>query len=128
MQQSSTLFNSVLKGIFFIHLVFTSWGLQSDWAPTSYFFYNLLFMMVLLWGLHQQESEQPIVIAFYFDIVCFVLDIVNVGVFFPSRSGISPTSKCFIIHNILFQFHCLKDQRLDVSVLEWLSSICCYVL
>ncbi|XP_046440665.1 type-1 angiotensin II receptor-associated protein-like isoform X3 [Daphnia pulex] len=87
MQQSSTLLNSALKAIFFIHLVFTTWGLQSDWAPTSYFFYNLLFLMVLLWGLHQQESVQPIVMAFYFDIICFILDIVNVGVFFPSRSG-----------------------------------------
>lgn len=92
--------------VFFTHLVFTSWGLQSDWAPTSYFFYNLLFLLVLLWGLHQQDSDQPIAMvrfgfldksivwtdtavkAFYFDIVCCVLDIVNVGVFFPSRSGI----------------------------------------
>lgn len=49
-----------MQVIFFIHLVFTSWGLQSDWAPTSYFFYNLIFLLVLLWSVHQQESAHAV--------------------------------------------------------------------
>jgi len=60
----------MFQAVFFIHLVFTSWGLQSDWAPTSYFFYNLIFLMVLLWGVHQEESDQAIVIVNRFLLFC----------------------------------------------------------
>ena len=46
--------------VFFVHLVFPTWAMQSEWTPPSYFFYNLVFLMVLLWGMHQQDSDNAI--------------------------------------------------------------------
>jgi len=57
---SPAAMNTALKAIFFVHFVFITWALQSTWAPTSYFFYNTVFIITLIWGLHQHHSEEAI--------------------------------------------------------------------
>lgn len=47
--------------------------------------------------------------AFYFDIICFILDIVNVGVFFPSRSGIYRNTRPYRILKDILRLACKRS-------------------
>ena len=52
-----------IQALFFVHLVFPTWSLQYNWAPSSYFFYNLIFLVVLVWTMHQTESVQAVIVV-----------------------------------------------------------------
>lgn len=38
-------------------------GIQGHWSPDSYFFYNLVFILTIIWGIHSKEKEEPIQIV-----------------------------------------------------------------
>lgn len=38
-------------------------GIQGYWSPDSYLFYNALFILTLLWGIHSKESDEPLQIV-----------------------------------------------------------------
>lgn len=46
-----------------------------------------MFLLILLWGLHEKESEEPITIAFWMNMICIFLDVISIGVHFPTSSG-----------------------------------------
>jgi len=78
-----------------------------------------MFLLILLWGLHEKESEEPITIAFWMNMICIFLDVISIGVHFPTSSA--STSKRFsagmAIVNLLlrpissfFLYHILQDR------------------
>ncbi|XP_054265960.1 type-1 angiotensin II receptor-associated protein isoform X1 [Macrosteles quadrilineatus] len=73
-----------LKIIFGVHFILITWGIQGHWSPDSYFFYNLVFILTLLWGIHCKDKAEPIQIAMVIDGVSVLLDIFAVGMNTPS--------------------------------------------
>lgn len=64
-----------LKGAFFIHFVFITAALGSFWTPSSYQFYNVIFLITILWSIHSKESEEPVGLACNVNLICLVWDI-----------------------------------------------------
>jgi len=75
------LSDAPLKSIFFTHFILTIWAMQGLWLPISYFYYNLVFMCILLWGIHLKDSEEPIQLAMIVNVVSVLLDIISVFIF-----------------------------------------------
>ncbi|XP_064459524.1 type-1 angiotensin II receptor-associated protein-like [Ornithodoros turicata] len=75
--------NLVLKVIFFLHLFLTVWPLIEFWSPYAYMYYNLLFLLMLLWGIHLKESEEPIFMALVINFGAILLDIIILALRFP---------------------------------------------
>ncbi|XP_073992146.1 type-1 angiotensin II receptor-associated protein [Rhodnius prolixus] len=95
--------NVSLKGAFYGHLIFLSWALITNWSPSAYFFYNILFLILLLWGIAAKGNVEPLEMAQIVNIISLVLDIFVVSIFFP-RSGIGvKMSACMAIINILIR-------------------------
>ncbi|KAI5755387.1 hypothetical protein M8J77_016403 [Diaphorina citri] len=68
--------NISLKGIFTIHLVFTTWVLRCVWLfSSSYLVYNLMFLITLLWSIHTKDSEEPVHMAIHTNVISIFLDI-----------------------------------------------------
>ncbi|GAB6019312.1 hypothetical protein CHUAL_000907 [Chamberlinius hualienensis] len=79
-----------LKIVFFIHLVLTTWASQAIWSPVSYIYYNAFFLLAVLWGIHQKESDEPVFMAFVLDVASILIDIIIISVVMTDRmSGVS---------------------------------------
>lgn len=76
-----------LKCVFFTHFLLTIWGSESGWLPVTYIYYNLVFLATLLWGIHSRESEEPIFMSLAINLLAFVLDIIEISVYWPDHSG-----------------------------------------
>ncbi|KAG8227312.1 hypothetical protein J437_LFUL004860 [Ladona fulva] len=76
--------NTHIKAISLIHFVLITWGAQGSWCPSSYLFYNILFMIALFWGIHQKETSEPVQIAFVIDVISIFFDVVLLASFFPT--------------------------------------------
>ncbi|XP_076032923.1 type-1 angiotensin II receptor-associated protein-like isoform X2 [Oratosquilla oratoria] len=70
--------------IFFVHLTLSVWAGQALWMPTSYLFYNFVFLMTLLWCLHHKDSEEPPFMALCVNLICIILDVVSLAIFWPT--------------------------------------------
>lgn len=75
--------NPQLKAIFFLHLFLSVWPLEEYWAPSAYLYYNLAFLLMLLWGIHHKESEEPVFMALVTNLGSILLDIVTLSLRFP---------------------------------------------
>jgi len=73
-----------IKAIFGVHFILITWGIQGHWSPDSYLFYNLIFILCLMWGIHCKDREEPIQLAMIIDGVSVVLDIFAIGMNSPS--------------------------------------------
>lgn len=77
---------NVLKVIFGVHLTLVSLGIQGYWSPDSYFFYNLLFHLVILWAIHCKDNVEPVQIAIAINVLAIFLDIITLAGFFPTSN------------------------------------------
>ncbi|XP_049846515.1 type-1 angiotensin II receptor-associated protein-like isoform X1 [Schistocerca gregaria] len=83
------IINNPLKVIFIIHFILSTWALQGDWCPDSYFFYSLLFFIALFWAIKDKESSDATEMALMLNVLCIALDIVILIIYFPSSSRVS---------------------------------------
>ncbi|XP_049783182.1 type-1 angiotensin II receptor-associated protein-like isoform X4 [Schistocerca cancellata] len=83
------IINNPLKVIFIIHFILSTWALQGDWCPDSYFFYSLLFFIALFWAIKDKESSDATEMALMLNVLCIALDIVILIIYFPSSSRAS---------------------------------------
>lgn len=99
-----TIPNAPLKGIFFIHFLFSTWAIQASWLPGSYFYYNIVLLVVLLWSLHNKDSEEPVIMAFGVNILSIFLDVISVAIYYPRAHDYSEvhfSAAMFIINLLL---------------------------
>lgn len=92
-----------LKIVFAVHFVLTTWGIQGYWSPDSYLYYNLLFLVTLLWAMHSRDREEPVQIAMGIDAVSVILDLFTIGGYFPAHSLGDKFSVGMAIVNLVFR-------------------------
>ena len=80
----SNVQNKTLKAIFIVHFILITWGIQGFWSPDSYLFYNALFMLALLWGIHSKESDDPLQIAVIINVLSILFDVIVLAAYFPA--------------------------------------------
>lgn len=80
----SNLQNVPLKIITLIHFILTTWGTQGDWSSHAYLYYNIIFLLVLFWGIHQKDSPEPIQIALAINLLSILFDVIILAAYFPS--------------------------------------------
>ncbi|XP_065335766.1 type-1 angiotensin II receptor-associated protein isoform X1 [Cloeon dipterum] len=73
-----------LKVTFLVHFLLIAWGVQGAWSPDSYLFYNAFFLITLLWSMHSPDSEDPVQMGLCVNLICIVLDIIVISVYYPS--------------------------------------------
>lgn len=80
-----------LKVTFFAHLTLTVWAIQGSWLPISYVYYNTFFLLLLLWGTHKKESDEPISMALLLNVLSIILDIITIAVYSPHHPSFHGT-------------------------------------
>ncbi|KAK3925848.1 Type-1 angiotensin II receptor-associated protein [Frankliniella fusca] len=80
----SNVQNKPLKLIFLVHFILVTWGIQGFWSPDSYLFYNGLFILTLLWGIHHKESDEPLQIAVIINVLAILFDVIVLAAYFPA--------------------------------------------
>jgi len=84
---SSVNFQSkgLLKIIFLLHLILSSWGMQSSLAqiPSGYVYYNLIYMITLLWAIGSDGTDS-VIMAFLVNVCILVLDVLTLSTSWPT--------------------------------------------
>lgn len=75
--------NFHLKILFLVQLVFISLSTMGTWSGSSYLFYNFVLIILLLWGIHRPESEEPIQMALLVNSISILLDVFLLAFCFP---------------------------------------------
>lgn len=88
-----------LRILFFGHLVPTVLALQGEILPSSYLFYNAFFFIGILWCLHSPESEEPILITTFMDLLFILMDAITIGV----HNRVFTWGTFFVIINLLLR-------------------------
>nr|XP_018918231.1 PREDICTED: uncharacterized protein LOC109044773 [Bemisia tabaci] len=118
-----------LRIIFLLHFILISWALLGYWTPTAYLFYNGAFLFTLLWGLHNKESEEPIIMALYINCLSILFDVPVILFFFPLvRFGSQILSIIASLLNLLLRFFTIISlskllQQRNGTIPPFLSSI-----
>lgn len=97
----NTIPNAPIKIIFVIHFFLSIWGVQGSWSPDSYFFYNLLFFITLMWAIQCKDSVEPVEMALFIGVSSIILDIIVITVCFPYDHSSSRFSVGMAILNLL---------------------------
>lgn len=84
MDQSSS---NVLKVIFGVHLTLISLGSQGYWNPDSYMLYNLIFLLTILWSIHNKDNAEPLQYAIGVNLLAAFLDVITFVGYFPTGRG-----------------------------------------
>jgi hypothetical protein len=97
------LTSAPIKVVFLIHFVLTAWG-AGHWCPVSYLFYNLIFFLILLWTVHNKESDDPTQMAVAVNAVSIVLDVLVIAMYFPDTgNGSERFSAAMAILNLILR-------------------------
>jgi len=80
-----------LRIIGFVHFSLLVNAMMGRWIPQAYLFYNILFMVSLLWAIHCRESVDAIHTAAAINFSSFFFDLVLIISFFPEVGGIWST-------------------------------------
>lgn len=56
--------------------------MQTTWLPPSYAYYNLAFLMLLIWCIHYRDSEEPVFMALVVDVASIILDMISICIYF----------------------------------------------
>ncbi|GLH07548.1 Protein of unknown function [Gryllus bimaculatus] len=99
----STIPNAPIKVIFAIHFFLCCWGVQGTWSPNSYFFYNLLFFLTLMWAIQCKDSVEPVEMALFIGVASIILDIIVITVCFPYDRTSNRFSVGMAILNLLIR-------------------------
>lgn len=93
-----------LKVVFFVHLLLSTWAMQGSWLPQSYLYYNVVFLITLLWALHHKDSDEPVFMALIINIISIILDVVVIAVFCRyDPSSYEQFTIAFSILNLIFR-------------------------
>jgi len=99
----SILASAPIKVVFLVHFVLTAWA-AGHWCPVSYLFYNLIFFVILLWAVHNKESDEPTQMAVAVCAVSIVLDVMVIAMYFPDTvSGSERFSAAMAIMNLILR-------------------------
>lgn len=99
----SIIASAPVKVVFLVHFVLTAWG-AGRWCPESYLFYNLIFFLILLWTVHNKESDEPTQMAVAVNAVSIVLDVLVIAMYFPDGgSGSDRFSAAMAILNLILR-------------------------
>jgi len=99
----SIIASAPLKVVFLVHLILTAWA-AGHWCPVSYLFYNLIFFLILLWAVHNKESDEPAQMAVAVSTVSIVLDVLVIAMYFPDNgSGSDRFSAAMAILNLILR-------------------------
>jgi hypothetical protein len=88
-----------IRIVAFVHFTLIVNALLGHWAPSAYLFYNILFMVSLMWSIHSRESTDAIQCAAAIDFSSFFFDLILIVSFFPSTGGI--WSVIFAVFNMI---------------------------
>ncbi|CRL04403.1 CLUMA_CG017489, isoform A [Clunio marinus] len=80
-----------IRFIGFVHFTLLVNAMLSHWLPPAYMFYNILFLVSILWAIHSRESVDAIHTAAAINFSSFFFDFIIVIAFFPSVGGIWST-------------------------------------
>ncbi|XP_053643493.1 type-1 angiotensin II receptor-associated protein isoform X1 [Cherax quadricarinatus] len=91
-------------GIFFAHLILTVWSNFCGSLPESFVFYNTIFLLTIIWSLHQRESEEAPFMALCTNLLAIMFDIVNLAYYWPHTiSGMKRFGAAMAILNLLLR-------------------------
>jgi len=100
----SIIASAPIKMVFLAHYVLTAWA-AGHWCPVSYLFYNLIFFLLILWAIHNKESDEPTQMAVAVNAVSIVLDVLVIAMYFPDTGtvGSERFSACMAILNLILR-------------------------
>ncbi|KAK8738480.1 hypothetical protein OTU49_003897 [Cherax quadricarinatus] len=73
----------ILFGTFFTHLTLTVWSSMCECLPQTFMLYNAVFLLTILWSLHQRESQEAPFMALCINALAMVFDTVHLALFWP---------------------------------------------
>jgi len=81
----NTRSGGLIKLIFLVHLILSSWGMQSlsSQIPSSYVYYNLVYMVTLLWAIGT-DSLDSVIMAFLVNVSNLALDTLTLSLYWPN--------------------------------------------
>ncbi|CAO1391815.1 unnamed protein product [Diamesa hyperborea] len=77
-----------IRLIAFVHFSLIVNALIGHWLPQAYMFYNILFMVTLMWAIHSRESVDAIHAASAINMSSFFFDLIIIISFFPNYGGV----------------------------------------
>ncbi|XP_046688094.1 uncharacterized protein LOC124373802 isoform X1 [Homalodisca vitripennis] len=110
-----------LKAIFGVHFILITWGIQGHWSPDSYLFYNLLFLLTLLWSLHCKDRVEPLQMAIVIDGVSVPLDIISMALYWGKCL---PLAACQSFTSVPLSFLFSLSITSDVTHFTFVTSHC----
>uniref|UniRef100_A0A1B6DAE5 Type-1 angiotensin II receptor-associated protein n=1 Tax=Clastoptera arizonana TaxID=38151 RepID=A0A1B6DAE5_9HEMI len=91
------------KAVLAVHFILITWGIQGSWSPDSYLFYNLIFILSMLWSIHEKDRVEPLQVAMAIDIFSIIADIIIITNYFPLHFFGEKLSVSFAIINLIFR-------------------------
>lgn len=123
--------NARLKLIFYVHFSLIVLALVGSWGSSAYLFYNLLFMITLLWSLFDNNAAESVQHAILINGISLVFDIILLATGFPhdGRSGDRFSAAMAILNLVVRPFstillhRILQERNGSLGPLEGVSSI-----
>ncbi|KFB41808.1 AGAP000975-PA-like protein [Anopheles sinensis] len=108
-QSALNTMHTRLKLVAFVHFILIVLAMESVWLPSSYLFYNLLYLVALFWAIHSRESTDAVQISAVINGFSFFFDLLGIILYFPSHGIMSAV---FAILNLCLRpFSLLLLQR-----------------
>ncbi|XP_059084575.1 type-1 angiotensin II receptor-associated protein-like isoform X2 [Tigriopus californicus] len=96
--------DALLQCVFLIHFLFSAWSELGRWSGSALTFQNTFFLLTLLWALHEKRSPTPVIIAMAINLLCIVLDIIVIALFYPKYgNSTSEFSAVMAIFNLILR-------------------------
>lgn len=107
-----------LKIIFVVHFTLFCWATLYGWHPQSYLVQLYIFLFLLIWTIIQPVGEDHVFLCLAVDVVCIMLDIIIISIYFPShlKSTTAEFSGVLAIFNLIFRLYSSY-----VLYMEWCS-------
>ncbi|XP_058826189.1 type-1 angiotensin II receptor-associated protein [Topomyia yanbarensis] len=77
-----------VKIVTLVHITFIAVALQSYWLPSSYLFYNQIYILSLFWAIQCNESIDAVHLACLINAMSFIFDLIGIIAYFPDKGGI----------------------------------------
>ncbi|CRL04402.1 CLUMA_CG017488, isoform A [Clunio marinus] len=94
---------SKLRFVLHVHFVLVVGVLLTHWSSPAYLFYNVLFVVAIIWSIASRNSVEASQIAFSIDLSSFFFDLFIIAF---NMSGI--IGRVLGIVNLLFRFYSMK--------------------
>jgi len=88
-----------VKVVAAVHFVLLVLSMQDHWVPSAYLFYNIIFILTLVWSINSPLSIEAIHFASLIDFASFLFDLLCIIKNFPDYGGVF--SLVFAIINLV---------------------------